>query len=78
MGRTACTEPQCLYKGALYLFYTIEIYHKIVSTMKDLPKALEYSLCISLSVKFYLPLRILQLSYIITHLLICHLGEARH
>jgi len=22
MGRTACTEPQCLYKGALYLFFT--------------------------------------------------------
>jgi len=21
MGRTACTEPQCLYKGALCLFY---------------------------------------------------------
>jgi hypothetical protein len=21
MGRTACTEPQCMYKGALYLFY---------------------------------------------------------
>jgi len=20
MGRTACTEPQCLYKGALYTF----------------------------------------------------------
>jgi len=20
-GRTACTEPQCLYKGALYLFF---------------------------------------------------------
>jgi hypothetical protein len=20
MGHTACTEPQCLYKGALYLF----------------------------------------------------------
>ena len=20
MGRTACTEPQCLYKGDLYLF----------------------------------------------------------
>jgi len=20
MGRTACTEPQCLYKGAIYLF----------------------------------------------------------
>ena len=24
MGRTACTEPQCLYKGALYLFISIE------------------------------------------------------
>jgi hypothetical protein len=25
MGRTACTEPQCLYKGALYLsfFHTV-------------------------------------------------------
>jgi len=22
MGRTACTEPQCLYKGDLYLFIT--------------------------------------------------------
>jgi len=22
MGRTACTEPQCLYNGALYLYYT--------------------------------------------------------
>jgi len=22
MGRTACTEPQCLYKGALYLLST--------------------------------------------------------
>jgi len=22
MGRTACTEPQCLYKGALYLTFT--------------------------------------------------------
>jgi len=21
MGRTACTEPHCLYKGALYLYY---------------------------------------------------------
>jgi len=21
MGRTACTEPQCLYKGALYLYH---------------------------------------------------------
>jgi len=27
MGRTACTEPQCLYKGALYLtFYVFRHY----------------------------------------------------
>ena len=28
MGRTACTEPQCLYKGALYLFFYLleEVY----------------------------------------------------
>ena len=24
MGRTACTEPQCLYKGALYLYLSAE------------------------------------------------------
>jgi len=23
MGRTACTEPQCLYKGALYLYWCV-------------------------------------------------------
>ena len=27
MGRTACTEPQCLYKGALYPFVTWFISH---------------------------------------------------
>ena len=26
MGFTACTEPQCLYKGALYLYLTVELY----------------------------------------------------
>ena len=26
MGCTACTEPQCLYKGALYLYLTVELY----------------------------------------------------
>jgi len=25
MGRTACTEPQCLYKGALYLYIHVII-----------------------------------------------------
>jgi len=26
MDCTACTEPQCLYKGALYLYLTVELY----------------------------------------------------
>jgi hypothetical protein len=26
MGPTACREPQCLYKGALYLYLTVELY----------------------------------------------------
>jgi len=26
MGRTACTEPQCLYKGALYLLLSVEVF----------------------------------------------------
>jgi len=26
MGRTACTQPQCLYKGALYLYIYIYFY----------------------------------------------------
>ena len=26
MGRTAYTEPQCLYKGALYLYLRVELY----------------------------------------------------
>ena len=26
MGRKACTEPQCLYKGALYLYLTVQLY----------------------------------------------------
>jgi hypothetical protein len=29
MGRTASTEPQCLYKGALYLTFTYE--HKYIT-----------------------------------------------
>ena len=26
MGRTACTEPQCLYKGALSLYLTVQLH----------------------------------------------------
>jgi len=33
MGRTACTEPQCLYKGDLYLF---TIYHSRKKLIKIL------------------------------------------
>jgi len=25
MGRTACTEPQCLYKGALYFCFMLHV-----------------------------------------------------
>ena len=37
MGRTACVEPQCLYKGALYLTFTLngqEIKHFAVHGLK--------------------------------------------
>jgi len=27
MGRTACTEPHCLYKGALYVYSAIDSFH---------------------------------------------------
>ena len=26
MGRTACTEPQCLYKGALYILTVYDLH----------------------------------------------------
>jgi len=36
MGRTACTEPQCLYKGDLYLFfvpqYPVYVYYAYLTT----------------------------------------------
>jgi hypothetical protein len=30
MGRTACTEPQCLYKGALYLYIALWVIYFII------------------------------------------------
>jgi len=27
MGRMACTEPQCLYRGALYLYFFMQLFH---------------------------------------------------
>ena len=35
MGRTACTEPQCLYKCALYLTFTY-LPHCVVSYHEDI------------------------------------------
>jgi hypothetical protein len=37
MGRTACTEPQCLYKGALYLYLSsvgLDLVKKIKRTCR--------------------------------------------
>ena len=33
MGRTACTEPQCLYKGALYLLLTSKFQMNLLSPL---------------------------------------------
>ena len=37
MGRTTCTEPQCLYKGALYLYL---LYVFMALFIKQLPKSI--------------------------------------
>jgi len=29
VGRTACTEPQCLYMGALYLTFTLPYVYRV-------------------------------------------------
>jgi hypothetical protein len=43
MGRTACTEPQCLYKGALYLYLLYNViyfvpyeFHLFLAELYDL------------------------------------------
>ena len=42
MGRMACTEPQCLYKGALYVFtyFRIEI-------MSNFPNECTYTMVVT-------------------------------
>jgi len=37
MGRTACTEPQCLYKGALYLFFFLTVVRNYSLLRRDVP-----------------------------------------
>ena len=45
MGRTACTEPQCLYKGDLYL-YLCSITYKIDVSLGFTVRMLAVHLCI--------------------------------
>jgi len=43
MGRAACTEPQCLYKGALYLYlfpFTYSISFEVNLTFLESPDVL--------------------------------------
>ena len=55
MGRTACTEPQCLYKGALYLLYllcnvvyvTIELNFLISLSLYFIENSLNYKIVYS-------------------------------
>ena len=35
MGRTACTGPQCLYKGALYLYLFLYRQCKVAGSIPD-------------------------------------------
>jgi len=45
MGRTACKEPQCLYKGALYL-YLLSLLH-VSATLVTILKVVSYKLLVS-------------------------------
>jgi len=37
IGRTACTEPQCLYKGALYLLYCLYPFAELENPLEVSP-----------------------------------------
>jgi hypothetical protein len=53
MGRTVCTEPQCLYKGALYL--TVELYLYSACGLYGLYRAsVPYKGALYLTVELYL------------------------
>jgi len=53
MGRTACTEPQCLYKGALYLFF----YCVITTNLLQTPSVSSKQCGIILKIQSYLNCR---------------------
>ena len=62
MGRTACTEPQCLYKGALYLYLTLK---------SNNPKAINLCLWFHEKAEKYLSSRISQILTNKSQLRIC-------
>jgi hypothetical protein len=43
MGRTACTEPQCLYKGDLYLYLFTYFFHTNLSFQSNKKSQLHFS-----------------------------------
>jgi len=42
MGRTACTEPQCLYKGVLYIVTTLVLSQLQVPEVDNIGKENKY------------------------------------
>jgi hypothetical protein len=72
MDRTACTEPQCLYKGAFYLYLQMHFYDwgwnlrevlqfsSVLFTISDVPGALQ-SLWLSVSVMSYTRFKVIVL-----------------
>jgi len=38
MGRTACTEPQCLYKGALYIMHAGHVVAQLAEALRYKPE----------------------------------------
>ena len=53
MGRTACTEPQCLYKGDLYLYlYRQTLQHSPALNRIATPKRLIALRCYFVAVDF--------------------------
>ena len=70
MGRTACTEPQCLYKGALYLYLTVELY--LYSPLWAVRPVLSLSACTRVHFTFTLPTSFSLLVYSLLSSVICY------
>jgi len=62
MGRTACTEPQCLYKGDIYLFF----YAFIIKAYNVFPEVVtRFIILIFMNLRFT------------TDITMCYLGYSR-